>query len=869
MSDIFVKTAGSGSTGWRKAANIFVKTAGLGSTGWKAAAGVWIKNATQWLKVWPLSGILATRVPFIATTSATAYADRLTTSSRVRIGTSYFGDNAQWDLNGWSATNYTYRWKLYDQFGSDLGIILRSGTGSGWTTTSGEDQLPASIWTTTNSTNADNQYLGFEVTANASSGSTYNGLSVSTKIPVIRQNPVNSTSSLSSYTPQSGVAITYSSTWLGGEAYKADSARTTIQWYTNSTSSTTGGTLVGSGSSYTPSATDSGKYIYAVETRYNSGTDYEFGTTTGVSVSAITTSAVAEESKQVTGSQRRTTLNSSFTSGTTVYVSTNGYISIGTDPASSISVPGSGHVLAILQADLVQTNLYHYATSTNFFVRWSGYRLGQPTKTVEYQAKFTWNSTNADVYFITNNLDSTDYNRNAVYNNGTVLRTWADSTATTIDLVAVGSMTNNTSKNNTDDGNTAITATATSTPPTGTAPTAGTATVTPETGTAGTTTYTGSASGTWTGTAPITYTYSWQYFSSSSYQYVQVATGSTYLPPSTFNTLYPNFGTRLVVRGTNSFGFAEATASFTISTPSNPPTPVTPTITVPTYSNVGNTTGTINWTSTNQSSFALDGSFSDSGTTATSVAKTGLNENTTYSGNITVTSSTGNTASRPYSFKTTTSGPAPTLYTVEFRSNGATGSPSVSSVTQTTEGGSVTLATIGTLGGGTNRIFGGWRTGASSGTVYAFGATFTPTSNTILYAYYGTQPTCVAPSFTAADNFRRVDSESQIIWFTDYPTPSGAYTEIIGMQFQIDTGSTGGGTRLADATRAYPGDSTYPYTGAGTIWAFKAGKDRSSVTTNRVDDVAYSANARYARVRVRMRGIDGVNYPGDWSTPWI
>jgi uncharacterized repeat protein (TIGR02543 family) len=208
------------------------------------------------------------------------------------------------------------------------------------------------------------------------------------------------------------------------------------------------------------------------------------------------------------------------------------------------------------------------------------------------------------------------------------------------------------------------------------------------------------------------------------------------------------------------------------------------------------------------------------------------------------------------------------LYTVEFRANGATGSPSASSVTQLTAGASVTLATIGTMGGGTNRIFGGWRTGTSSGTVYAFGSPFTPTANIILYAYYGTAPTCAAPSWTQSANFRRVDDENQIIWFTDYPTPSGAWTEIVSMQFQIDTGSSGGGTRLADSTRAFPGFGSYPYTGAGSIWGFKCGKDRSSVTTNRVDDINHNTNARYARVRVRMRGIDGAIYTGTFSA-WI
>jgi len=205
-----------------------------------------------------------------------------------------------------------------------------------------------------------------------------------------------------------------------------------------------------------------------------------------------------------------------------------------------------------------------------------------------------------------------------------------------------------------------------------------------------------------------------------------------------------------------------------------------------------------------------------------------------------------------------------TLYTVTFSANGASGSPSVSSVTQTTSGGSVTLATIGTMSS-TGNIFGGWRTGTSSGTVYAFGASFTPTSNITLYAYYGATPTCVAPAW-GSGYFTRNNTNSEIIWYTDFPTPSGAVQSILSMQFQISTTQSTTGILIGDspiATRAYPGSGTYPYSGGGTIWAFKCGRDRSSV--GQVSDISFSTAARYARARVRMLGIDGVTYVGTYS----
>lgn len=457
MSDIFVKAASSGgygTTGWRKASRIWAKTANSPSTGWREATGVWIRNATQWLKVWPISGIFASRVPYISASSADTYANRLTTAGRIRMGYAYYGDNAVWDLNGFAASNYTYKWKLYDQYGSDLTTVLRSGTGSGWTSSAGEDVLPSSIWTTTNCANSDEQYLGFECMANASNGSVYSGLSVSSKIKVIRQSPINSTYSLSSLTPVVGTQLTYSSTWFAAEANRARTI--TVGWYSNSTNSTTGGTPLTTGSTYTPVSADVGKYIYVTETRVNSGSDFDYGVDVGVSVSVITTSVVTEISNQATGSKRRVLLNSNFTSGTTVYVSTNGFISIGYDPGSSIGVPASGAHLTILRGDHVQTALYHYSDATNFYVRWQGYRLNNTGRTIDYQAKFTYGSSAVDVYFVTNNLITADYDTNAVYNGATATATWAGSTTIATDLV--GGMTRNTLKDNVDDGSTAIVA---------------------------------------------------------------------------------------------------------------------------------------------------------------------------------------------------------------------------------------------------------------------------------------------------------------------------------------------------------------------------------------------------------------------------
>ena len=107
------------------------------------------------------------------------------------------------------------------------------------------------------------------------------------------------------------------------------------------------------------------------------------------------------------------------------------------------------------------------------------------------------------------------------------------------------------------------------------APSGGTATSTPSTGTAGTTTYVGSTSG-WSG-SPTSYTYSWQYFSQSSFSYVEYSSGTNFSPPAGINTTYPNYGWRLSVGATNSGGTTYATTSITVNNPAVVSAPSTPT----------------------------------------------------------------------------------------------------------------------------------------------------------------------------------------------------------------------------------------------------------------------------------------------------
>ena len=851
MSDIFVKTSGLGSTGWRKASNIFVKTSGLGSVGWKSAVGVWIRNATQWLKVWPLSGIFATRVPYIGYFSSDTYANRMpnATYGTIRIGDSYFGDNAQWDLNGWAASSYTYKWKLYDQFDSDLSITLRSGTGSGWTSTTGEDQLPTSVWTSTNSTNADNQFLGFEVTANNSSSSQYNGLSVSTRIKVLRERPVNLTKTLSTNSPTVGTNITYSSTWASGEAYKDESARRSIQWYNNSSSTTTGGSAAtGTGSTtatYTPNANDSGKYLYVVETRYNSGTDYDLGTSTGISASVATTGLVGSSPNAFTYSLTNTSSVTTPSSPVQQRVSTTSNTvliemasSFPSDTESyELWIYGTGSLAGgTLANPAVQTvtTLNQYNSSGNFVPTGGSFdtitsistsasnspistftKSVGTTRTLRFDVSVTTGALSWKINYTVAGASSGNgtfaINTNSMPASITIGGA-ANPTVTITGVIAYSAADQGGST-------TAGTAGSQTSLSTITKPTAFSTTSSsnytfyvnnqltgsqrrvtlPAAFASGTTIYVStngyinwggndpagsisiptsgttlsllsgdlrqgavSASGTistgglWTFANSTSYWVTWwgnyyndaaqvaryqvQFYFGQSYADVYIVNNSlTTITPTT--TAVQNaanvsqdwsattaqastlLSTASMNRVSTQDGVDDNRTSIIASVPA-----IIPTITMGVNSGVSQTAGTINWTSTNQSTFSSTGTFANTGTTGTSISKIGLTANTTYTGTVTVTSSTGDTASANYSLTTS----ANLTWTVTWDAAGGTGG----GTTTENRGLAHTAPSPGTR---TGFNFEYYRYPASGGTDPVFvasGGSYTPTAATTFGAIW-------------------------------------------------------------------------------------------------------------------------------------
>jgi hypothetical protein len=288
MSDIYVKTStGTSSTTWKKAVNLFVKTTtGTSAATWSAVKNVYVRFSAGWTRVWPLSGVFSLTSPYIATSSSSTTPLYAVDGVR-RVGSTVWGKNGTWDANGWVINSYQFRWRAYSS-SEIIDFNLASQTSLATYSSAVSLSIPASY---------DRQYLSFFIQANSSGGTAYNGYAESGVeyggLQIVRRQPVNLTKALNNLSPQVGNTISYSSSWDTSDAYAPEAFRTTIQWYKNLSNSTSGGTLVSSGSySYVVQSSDLNHYIYAVETTYNSGSDYDLGLNNGVEAKVITTSTV-------------------------------------------------------------------------------------------------------------------------------------------------------------------------------------------------------------------------------------------------------------------------------------------------------------------------------------------------------------------------------------------------------------------------------------------------------------------------------------------------------------------------------------------------------------------------------------------------
>lgn len=411
------------------------------------------------------SSISSNSIPQIASPLAPTLSVQSTTSTSATIRITAAADTTgAGGFSSWAAT-YRYIVYTYDNVG---GTIYTGGGRGGIAATSSSQDITLTglvagrqytVYVLPTTGTAGSRPFPYNASTQTNGYSGYPGVEASIQVttaspPTIVTNPT--------FTLQSGTANTVNSvyrltsgTWNGTPTeYRYEVGRNDIS-----------GTVL----AYFPSST-----TWTTNTFYDhtftatTGTNTVYGSVIARNANGQSTPAYAQEtvgpiiaSPQSTGQQRRVNLPSNFTSGTTVYISTNGFIGIGADPSGSISLPTSGLYLSPLQGDQRQTALWTYADSSNFYVRWQGARYNDAAQTIDYQAKFYWNSTAVDVYFVTNNLSSSNpASTTAVYNNGSETVNWSSSSSQSSSLISTSSMTRNTTQDTQDDARTAITASA-------------------------------------------------------------------------------------------------------------------------------------------------------------------------------------------------------------------------------------------------------------------------------------------------------------------------------------------------------------------------------------------------------------------------
>jgi trimeric autotransporter adhesin len=446
MSDIWIKKSNTNPK-WAKATAIHIKRFSGATTKWFAAKVIWIKNTSSgWLRVWPTSGVFAITDPYITTTSSGStplYGNNtIAANDVIRIGTAYYGRNGTWDPNGFTISSYSYSWPYYSS--SDASISYDE-IGS---LASGVYSSPSQALTISSSTNAnatDGNYISFRITANASNAlysNTADSRDSYGKIQVIRRTPINISFQITG-SATVGSVLSFGSSWNITEARKPNASRTIIKWYRSNSAtdiySGGGRTEITSASGlyqYTLVEADSGKYIVAEETTFNTGSDYDIGVDQFIN-----------GQNQVTAVSSLIMSAYSFAFGNTLYVGSNGYI--GLDNGGSLAgTAGNGRNVNIWNEDLVQYRLQEYSDSSNYHLYFRAYRYQSPLvrsaiNALDYQIKFYTGQPYCDVYLVRKGnsvptyIDNPGYYSNGLFGTsgfsgtfvaGSVLRVYFDGT---------------------------------------------------------------------------------------------------------------------------------------------------------------------------------------------------------------------------------------------------------------------------------------------------------------------------------------------------------------------------------------------------------------------------------------------------------
>ena len=258
--------------------------------------------------------------------------------------------------------------------------------------------------------------------------------------------------------------------------------------------------------------------------------------------------------------------------------------------------------------------------------------------------------------------------------------------------------------------------------------------------------------------------------------------------------------------------------------------------------------------------------------TGTSVTVSNLTKNTTYYMHVRGTNADG-TGPSTYNSASTNND---SFYTVSFNVNGS-GGTNPASVTQTTAGGSVTLAAAQTRTGFT---FGGWNTNTSgTGTNYNAGSSYTPTADITLYAKWTvafvTPAPTTPPSFIFSRGLNGATSTTRRNWGWNVSSGMGSYSYVIyTLEWHNVNSTTAPSTgRTPDALLTFGSSAssapvsnaqTYNLSGNSTPNYRTMARGSSYAGTNGTT-ITTSTNFSWARAICRVTGTNGTTYPSGYT----
>lgn len=376
---------------WSEVKSFFVK---VSSITWTAVTDAWVKvSPTSWAKFWTSATNPDTPIEIL-----TSY----DTNGALRLQ----GKNYHWSP---SPQTLTYRFTHVDGLGTTSTLTTATTTinpALGSSTT-----VPSSTtYRTVSRDTANSEFTvgGVSTYKFSVTGTMSNGSSSTSTAEYQMRTPKAPTLSVEKLSGTS-VKLTIS-------AYSFDDYNVTYR-YIVSTYDQIGGTIESGGGRGGYGATTDP--VYVTLTGLTAGRLYYIYVTPFTGDTGSTEANAKGYKGETANITTQSEADYTFAFGNTLYVGTNGYISLDSGNSSDAISSTSGRVIGILPGDLQQdtaNSIWYWSDSNQFIIRWEGYHYGQPANLRQYEIIFNKNNNYASVYGI--NVANTTEGTQAYVKNG-------------------------------------------------------------------------------------------------------------------------------------------------------------------------------------------------------------------------------------------------------------------------------------------------------------------------------------------------------------------------------------------------------------------------------------------------------------------